>query len=774
MLAAGIALAALGGFAEANRAEELEHALSVLAPVLPGARVDPGALAGEANARRYARAAAALERAAGPSVSSPFSGLHPGRGPLRSLAHRAVTDAVVRPAEEALRARIAGDLRPGADPRAWLDRASAALARGAERGPFGPAAVLAAAYHSPEATWRRRLAGAARRVPAGASSPLSGEAKGSFVRTMETWGRARYANGSLVRQARHAAGATRWRERLAALRSVEAALAAGEGGWLSPGGSDPELEGILARARGVLDEETVETGRAAVRRVGEAVRAELASLRLGGELPLLDLEGREGPTLGPAVQRLLGAYAALARETLLATDGSGSRTAYPAGAGTTARGLVASLKRLERRFERGVAGAGVGPSDREWLRDEIEKAAFDEAADRIEAAAVGPLAAPERAAVREVERLARERGAIRAADRVGSVRARVEEAATRAALRAIEREDPLAVEFDADTDRRAVHERVVAGIERLDALHRQEPGPGGFRWKALGRALRGYRNADPSSVLARMAERAREYAERGTEGCATPDPEVRTGSAGGYPERALAAFERRLDALCREAGARTAAAGASGLRTFFREHLAWRWPYADDPGAPAAPRSTVAELLRRSKGRELEALPPDLRTIVEPWSRNRRGEPVLALGVEWRTAPERERFSEHLVSSRIDGLETLGNGRRGWRYGDRLVAHLRLAKDSPLRFPGGAVEASIPIDRGSWVRRLAAAGAAAATIVIDAPVAGGRGEEGTLRISATIRLLHVPRAIDVPARAGPSLATARPIRASRSPLSLLL
>ena len=773
-LAAGIALAALGGFTQAERAEELEHALAVLAPVLPRARVDPGALAGEAKARRYARAAAVLERAAGPSVSSPLSGLHPSRAALRRLAHRAVADAVVRPAEAVLRARIARDLRPGTDPRAWLDRASAALARGAGRGSFGAPAVLAAAYDSPEATWRRRLPGAARRVPPGASSPLPGAAKGGFVRTLETWGRARYANGSLVPRARHAAGVPGWRERLAALRSVEAALDAGEGRWLSPGGSDPELEEILARARGVLDEETVELGRAAVRRVGEDVRAELANLRLGGELPLLDLDGGEGPALGPAVQRLLDAYGALAREALLEPDGSGSRRAYRAGAGITARGILASLKRFERRLERGVTEAGVGPGHREWLRAEIEKAAFDEAADRIEATAAGPLAAPERAAVREVERLARARGAIRAADRVGAVRARVEEAATRAALRAMEREDPLAVEFDADTDRRAVHERVVAGIERLDALHRQEPGRGGFRWKALGRALRGYRNADPSSVLTRMAERARDYAERGTEGCGGPGHGVRAVSPGGYPERAFAAFERRLDALCREAGARAAVAAEGGLRTFYREHLAWRWPYADDPGAPAAPRSTLTELLRRAESREAGALPPDLRRIVEPWSRDRRGEPVLVLAVEWRTAPERERFAEHLVSNRIDGLETLGNGRRGWRYGDRLVARLRLAKDSPLRFPGGAVEASIPIGKGSWVRSLAA-GAAVATVVIEAPVTGARaGDEGTLRVSATLRAVRAPRAIGIPGRTGPSLATARPIGASRSPLSPLL
>ena len=404
----------------------------------------------------------------------------------------------------------------------------------------------------------------------------------------------------------------------------------------------------------------------------------------------------------------------------------------------------------------GVAEAGVGPGHREWLRAEVERAAFDEAADRIEAAASGPLAARERAAVREVERLAREKGAVRAADRIGAVRARVEEAVSRAALRAMEHEDPLAVEFDADTDRRAVLERVVAGIERLDALHRREPGPGGFRWEALGRALRGYRNADPSSVLTRMAERAREYAEQGTAGCGAAVRGTRIAPAGGYPERAFAAFERRLDALCRADGTRAVVAAEGGLRTFYREHLAWRWPYADDPGAPAAPRSTLAELLRRAEGRGAEVLSPDLGAIVEPWSRNRRGEPVLALAVEWRPAPGRERFAEHLVSNRIDGLEVLEDGRRGWRYGDRLVARLRLAKDSPLRFRGGAAEASVPIGKGSWVRSLAA-GAAAATVAIEAPVTGARRKEGTLRISVTLRVIRAPRAIDVPGPGGPSL-----------------
>ena len=551
-----------------------------------------------------------------------------------------------------------------------------------------------------------------------------------------------------------------------ALKAVKAALGSDEARWLAPGGSDRELEGILARARGVLDEEAVTGGRTAARRVGEEVRAALASLRLDGDLPLLVLDGGEAPALGPAAEALLRAYEALARGEPPEPDGSGARIASGVGAGASA-GAGAAAGRLRarlRRVERALAEAGIGPEHREWLRAEIERAAFDEAADRIETAAVRPLAARGRAAVRDAERLARERGAIRAADRIGAVRARAEQAASRAALRALEDEDPLAVEFDADTDRRAVLERVVAGIARLDAFYRRAPGSGGLRWAALGRALRGYRDADPSSVLTRMAERARAYAERGAAGCEAPRPRLlpgtRDASPGGYPERALAAFERRLDTLCREAGARSAAAAEEGLRTFFREHLAWRWPYADDPAAPAAPRSTLAELLRRAEDRPAGALPPDLRALVRPWSLDRRGEPVLGLAVEWRTAPGRERFAEHLVSSRIEGIVTLEDGRRGWRYGDRLVAHLRLAKDSPLRFPGGAVEASIPIGEGGWVRSLAA-GAAAATTTVEAPVIGASaGEEGTLRISATLRAVRAPRAIEIPASPGPFLATA--------------
>ena len=754
-LAAGILLAVLGGIAEANRAAELEHALSVLAPVLPNARVDPAALAGESKARRFAAAAGAVERAAGPSLASPLSALHPGDGALRRLARRAMTDVLVRPAEETLRARLARELRPGSDPGEWLERARGLLAGPGGSRSHGESALLAAAYDTPEATWRRLLGPGFRGLPPAGAAPLQGEAAKRFVATMEAWARDRYAGGALIAHARRAAGtsgASGWRAKRAALRAVEAALGADEARWLAAGGPDRELEGILARARGVLDEEVVTAGRAAAGRVGEEVRTELASLHLDGDLPLLDLGGDEGPSLGPAAEALLRAYEALAREGRPGPAGSGVRVASGAGAAATVGRLRASL----RNVERALAEAGLGPEHREWLRAEIERAAFDEAADRIEAAA-GPFAARERAAVREIERLARERSAIRAADRIGAVRAREEEAASRAALRALEDEDPLAVEFDADTDRRAVLERVVAGIARLDALYRSAPGSGGFQWAALGRALRGYRDADPSSVLTRMAERARAYAERGAAGCEAPhprlDPRTPSGSAGGYPERAFAAFERRLDALCREAGARAAAAAEGGLRTFFREHLAWRWPYADDPGAPAAPRSTLTELIRRAEplrragDRPAGALPPDLRRLVAPWSHDRLGEPVLGLAVEWRNAPGRERFAEHLVSSRIEGLVLLEDGRRGWRYGDRLVARLRLAKDSPLRFPGGASEASIPLDRGSWVRSLAA-GAPAAIVAIEAPVTGVRGGEGTLRVSVTLRAVRALRAIE--------------------------
>ena len=777
-LAAGIALAVLGGIAQANRAAELEHALSLLAPVLPSARVDPGALAGESRARQFAAAAAAVERAARPGLSSPLSALHPGSGALRRLASRAVTDALVRPAEETLRARIARDLRPGSDPGAWLERAGGLLAGPGGSASYGAPALLAAAYDTPEATWRRLLGPASRGLPPTGAAPLRGEAAKRFITAVDAWARNRYAGGVLIRHARRAAGtfgASGWRAKRDALRAVEAALGADEAGWLAAGGTDRELERILARARGVLDEEAVAGGRAAARRVGEEVRTELASLRLDGDLPLLDLDGGEGPALGPAAEALLRAYEALAREDRPDPDGSGARAASGAGAGAaaTAGRLRASL----RKVERAIAQAGIEPEHREWLRAEIERAAFDEAADRIETAAAGPLAARERAAVRTVERLARERGAIRAADRIGAVRARAEEAASRAALRALEDEDPLAFEFDADTDRRAVLERVVAGIARLDALYRRAPESGGFRWAALGRALRGYRDADPSSVLTRMAERARAYAGRGVAGCETPgprlDPRTRTASAGGYPERAFAAFVRRLDALCREAGARAAAAAEGGLRTFFREHLAWRWPYADDPGAPVAPPSTLGELLRRAEARTPGELSPDLGAILAPWSRDRRGAPVLDLTVEWRTALGRERYAEHLVSYRLEGLHELGDGRRVWRYGDPLHARLRLAKDSPLRFPGGAVEASIPIGRGNWVRSLAT-GAATSTVVIEAPVTGVRGgEESTLRASATLAAVRASGTVRTPFEAGPSLATARPMRASRSPRSPL-
>ena len=333
---------------------------------------------------------------------------------------------------------------------------------------------------------------------------------------MTAWSRNRYTKSSLLAHARRAAGATGWRARMTALRAMETALGAGEGRWLSSGGSDPGLERILARARGVLDEKTVERGRAAASRAEQAARVEIEGLRLGGAYRLVDLAGDEGPALAAAARRLLRALEAFASEDLLASDRARSRSV--AATGFTARSLLASLKRLDRR----LAATGVDRGLREWLRVEIETAAFDEAADRIEAATLGSFVAEERAAIREIERLARAKGSYRAAIRIGSVRARLEEATSRAALRAIEEEDPLAVEFDAGTDRHAVLDRVVAGIERLDTLHREEVEFGGFEWEELGRTLRGYRTGDRSSALTRMAERAGDYARRGTSGCGEP------------------------------------------------------------------------------------------------------------------------------------------------------------------------------------------------------------------------------------------------------------
>ena len=443
---------------------------------------------------------------------------------------------------------------------------------------------------------------------------------------------------------------------------------------------------------GSSDAEAVDKGRDAARRSGQEAAAELARLRLRGAYPLVDLHGEEGPARAPAARGLLHAYETLAQEELLAhlspqpssrgrEDAAGSLARGTPARGVAARQLVASLKRLDRR----IAEIGISRDLRERLGAEIESAALDEAASRMEAAAAGPGGAPERAAIRELEHLARAKGAHHAARRLGAVHARLNEERARAALRAIEEHDPLGIEFDASTDRLAVLDRVVAAIARLDALHRAEPELRDFAWEQLGRALRGYRIGDRASVLTRMAERARAYPDRGTATCNEPArPDTRP--PGGYAGRAWAAFERRLDAVCREtgAGADADADAERRLRSFYEDHLAWRWPYSSAPEAPAAPRSTLIELLRRAKGREPGDLSPGLAAIIEPWSRNRHGDPVLELAVEWRTEPEEERNAEHLVSYRIEGMRDREDGGREWRYGDRLYARLRLAKDSPL------------------------------------------------------------------------------------------
>ena len=762
VLAAGVALGMLGVHSQAKRAGEVERALSVLAPVLPGAAMDPGTLAGASKARRYLGAAQALVRAAGPSVFSPLSGLHPGSGPLRSLASRAVGEAVVRPAQEAIRERIARDLAPRTDPDGWLERAGAVFAGVGASGPDATAGLLAAAYGGTAARWRRELDRLPRALRSAEFAP-SREAGHGFVATMEAWARNRYANGAPLGAARRAASVPGWRGRMNALGELDTALGTDAARWLARRGADPRLDRILARARGILDEPTLARARAAAGRAQADARAEIAGLRAAGDAPLVELDGSEGPRLAAAARRLLRAYESLANEDLLAPGGGNAGAAGRPG--DSARKVLASLERLERR----LAEPRIGEALDESLRAEIEAAAFDEAARRIEAGSIGPFAAEERYAVRTLERLARSRGAYRPADRFAAWTARLDELRARAALRAIEEDDPLAVEFDGDTDRHSVLDRVTTGIERLDALYRRAAGLRDFRWREIGRTLRGYRNGDPSSVLTRMAARARDYAGRGAAACRGETARIGASpSPAGYPERAWAAFVRRLDAVCLEVAVRAAADADNDLRNYYREHLAWRWPYSDLPNAPAAPRSTLGELLRRAADRELEELPVDLAAIVAPWRRNRKGEPVLDLVVEWRTAPKRERNAEHLVAYRIEGLEALGNGGREWRYGDRLEARLRLAKDSPLRFEGGTAEGSVPIEPESWAGNFAA-GAPAADLAIEVPVIRKDGAADRLRVSATLRV-NRESPEDRPAeRPRLRLATTRPTDASGAP-----
>ena len=107
-----------------------------------------------------------------------------------------------------------------------------------------------------------------------------------------------------------------------------------------------------------------------------------------------------------------------------------------------------------------------------------------------------------------------------------------------------------------------------------------------------------------------------------------------------------------------------------------------------------------------------------------------------------------------------------------WRYGDRLRARLRLAKDSPLRFEGGDLETSIPIDPESWAGALVA-GAPSATLVVEAGVTGSSVAAGPLRVSATVRTIPRPpeHFRTVPPRL--RLATTRPPDASGAPAARL-
>ena len=745
VLAAGAALAVLGGLGQANRAVEVERALAVLEPVLARGGADPSALAGESKARRYARAARTLAEAARPSATSPISALHPASEALRGLAARAVRDAVVHPAREVVRNRIARTLGTGSDPDEWLDRAGAVFERAGDGGANTAAAVLTAAYGGSEARWERELAPASRGLRLAAESP-SEEPGSGFAETMAAWARERYANGALLDAARRVGSAREWRERLLALQALESAFRAGEARRLGAPGTDPELERILARARGLLARPIVERARAAAVRVRDDARAELDRLRLLADVSVVEIDGEEVAGLGTAARRLLALYESLAGEDLLVPPRAGGGSAEPAG-GFPAREILASLERIDRRLEEARLGGSIDDA----FGLEVETAALGEAARRLETASRGPLAAEERAAARAIERFARARGDTRAAERLAAARtARAAERA-RAALDAIEERDPLAVAFDADTDRNAVLDAVEAGIERLDALYRSGPRAADHRWRALGRSLRGYRNADPSSVLTRLAGRARDYARRGVAACRTEEPWTHGGRPpAGYPERALAAFDRRLDAVCGAAAARAVVDADSDLRSFHREHLAWRWPFSHEPGAPAVPRSTLAELLRRAAPRRVENLPPELGAVVAPWRLNRRGEPVLDLAVEWRTAPERERNAEHLVSYRIEGMAPLASGGREWRYGDRLHALLRLAKDSPLRFDGGAAEVSLPIEPERWAGTLAA-GAPAATIEVEAPASGADGAVERVRVSVTFSEVRAPAEVGRPA-----------------------
>ena len=761
-LVVGLGLAGLVAVRAVDAADDLRSAVATAAreAATPWLAADIDAVPSGSRVRRVAGVSARLAGFSDLSLLTPLEPLVPNHGAPARLGGTLLEAYVLRPLALALDHRARRTLVPTDDPPTWIGDAqlvgewlAAWEGLAADPREVDLRRLLADGFGGGLESWPEGLDLALVRTAALPPDPSRGGldvdglmelARRNFITTMQRWAESVYTNGPVALAARSAIDRSQgWREQHRALIELRTALQDPGQVWLTAAEDRPDYGFELrmlgrALALSVLGQASALEAKAAVSRVRIDAReaAEYFILPEVGPLMVRSSTGSRGGGGGPSLSLSSEARAWLA---FLDRVGSAGFADLPRTRGTVIAGPVtidaaavtATLDKI-RSYDRfaadlpvdlppAVAGGlllevanelvvGVAASSELALRPAVNFGLAAEDAGRT------ARLTPALDALGEIEAWLRARRAEGEADRILNVRSRVAESALAAGAIVLAGEDPLGMHLDPTADARALVRRFDRGVERLRRLYERFAAPyltaaafGGseitYQWRDIGEDLAGFDRGDTDAALSGLEGMLRAYAEDPEAACAAPRATLAAARAD-YVARAFERSRAQVDQACANLTAARTRVLYAGLKQFFSRNVAWMWPYSKDANAPEMPSSTLGEFIAR-----LEEAPETFagldgafvevfRESAAFWDRDEDGSPILRFRIDWRGRPGEERLAEHLIGIGFEGVEVDEAGVHTWRYGTPAVLRLRLAKNSPYRFPNPADSAGLQFEVG--------------------------------------------------------------------------
>ena len=801
VLGIGAALAGLAALSALDRASALRAAVETASreAAVPWTAEGIDTVPSGARVRRISGLSERLAKLSDVSPLIPLEWLVPNHSAPETLGAAFLEGYVLRPLAAALERQARERLAPSDTPERWLDDArlvgewlAAWEGLAEDPGEVDIRRLFVTAFGGDRSAWSEGtdLAIIRTRVELPPASlggldvdDLIDLARSNFVTTMRRWAVKVYTNGPVASAARRAIDRSAgWREQHAALSDLRTALQDPSQQWLTAARDRPdhrfELR-VLGRAvaLGLLGQANALEAKAAISRIRIDAREAAGYFLLPTIGPLMVRSvagasdgGGASLSMSPQAQTWLGfldrianaGFADLPKEASVPLTGPVS--VDPIEVAQARRGL-----RVFARFASDLP-AGLPPViAQELLRElaselvvgitiSVEQALRPAPTTGIASEQAQRLSrvAPSLDDLAEIEGWMRAHHAGEEADRVLSVRARVAAGVLAAGAEVLVEEDPIGVYLDPAADGNALVRRFERGLTRLRRVHELAApfieaavtggGASALEWHGIAQDLEAYERGDPDAVLSGLEGMLRAYVEDPAAACTAP--RVAPASArNDYIARAFSRFRSELDNTCVERHTTELFTVYGSLVEYFDRHVSWLWPWSGDPNAPEIPPSTMAEFvrqLRAARAHLVQIGAPFADMLVENadfWTSDDDGGAAVRFRIAWRARPSEERLAENVIAYELEGAGIDEDGIYTWRYGAPLALKVRLAKNSPYRFPG----ASDPEQRtlvitgdgnGALLRVFSAL--SNGNVVFEAPVVDDTGARRPLRFTARV------------------------------------